>query len=77
MLLFGGLAFAYSAQGEAKRAETVSSAREMSRVLEGAQASAATANLLYVLAAVTIGYAAVIEALPPSAAEKATLTLHF
>jgi hypothetical protein len=77
LLLLGGLAFGYSAQGEAKRAETISSAREMNRTLEAAHASSATANILYALAATTIGYAIVMEVLPEPAAEKASLTFHF
>lgn len=72
-----GLAFAYSAQGEGKRAETIGTAREASQALDNARASAATANVIYGVAAVTLAITLVFELLPPRLAEKASLTFHF
>lgn len=75
--LVAGLAFAYSAQGEAKRAETIGTAREASQALENARASAATANVIFGAAAVTLVVALLFEVLPDPVAEKASLTFHF
>ncbi|MBS1153336.1 MAG: hypothetical protein H6Q89_5034 [Myxococcaceae bacterium] len=75
--LVTGLAFAYSAQGEAKRAETIGSAREATQALDNARASAATANVIYGAAAVTLAVALLFEVLPEPVAEKASLTFHF
>jgi hypothetical protein len=75
--LVAGLAFAYSAQGEAKRAETIGTAREASQALENARASAATANVIYGAAAATLAVALLFEILPEPVAEKASLTFHF
>lgn len=72
-----GLAFAYSAQGEGKRAETIGTAREASQALENARASAATANVIYGVAAVTLAITLAFELLPRSIAERASLTFHF
>ena len=76
-LLVTGLAFAYSAQGEAKRAETIGTAREAAQALENARTSAATANVIYGAAAVTLVVALLFEILPEPVAEKASLTFHF
>ena len=75
--LVAGLALAYSAQGEAKRAETIGTAREASQALENARASAATANVIYGAAAATLVVALLFEILPEPVAEKASLTFHF
>jgi hypothetical protein len=77
ILALGGLAFAYSAQGQAKRAETITAADEAAQMLDQARASAATANVLYGMAFLTITYAVLMEILPEPAAEKASLTFHF
>ncbi len=76
-LVVAGLAFAYSAQGEAKRAETIGTAREAAQALETARASAATANVIYGAAAATLVAALLFEILPQSVAQKASLTFHF
>lgn len=76
-LFLGGLFFGYSAQGEALRAQSMSNARDSLRTLESAKANAATANLLYGLAGVTVAYALVLEFLPQQTAEKARFTFHF
>lgn len=75
--LIGGLAFAFSAQGEAKRSETITSAVEAQNALVNARASAATASVMYGLAAATVAYALLLEFLPEPVAEKASLTLRF
>ena len=75
--LVAGLAFAYSAQGEAKRAETIGTAREASQALENARASAATANVIFGAAAASLVVALLFEILPEPIAEKASLTFHF
>ncbi len=72
-----GLVFAYQAQGEAKRAETITSALEAQRAVNNARASAALANVMYGLAAAAIVIALVLEFLPEPIAEKAALTFHF
>lgn len=70
-------AFGYWAQGETKRAETIPSASEAQKVLDGAQRTSATANLLYGVAAAAMVYGLVIEFLPEKTAEKASMTFHF
>ena len=75
--LVAGLVFAYSAQGEAKRAETIGTAREASQALDNARASAATANVIYGAAAASLVVALLFEILPEPVAEKASLTFHF
>jgi archaellum component FlaD/FlaE len=75
--LVGGLAFAFSAQGEAKRTETITSAVEAQNALVNARASAATASVFYGLAVATFAYAIMLEFLPEPLAEKASLTFHF
>jgi hypothetical protein len=77
LLLLGGMGFGYLAQGESNRARTLSSARESSAAYDRARANAATANVLYAVAGVTVVYGLVLELLPEPAAEKASLTFHF
>ncbi len=77
VLLLGGVAFGYTAQGGVKRAQTISNARQVTTTLEGARATAATADVFYGLAALTAGYALVLEFLPPQVAERASLNFHF
>lgn len=72
-----GLVFAYQAQGEAKRAETITSALEAQRAVSNARASAAVANVLYGLAAAAVVIAIVLEFIPEPLAEKAALTFRF
>jgi hypothetical protein len=73
----GGLVFSFIAHGQQERAKTLSSAGEAGRTIEDARQSAATANVLYALAGVTLVYALVLEFLPRPDAEKASLTFHF
>lgn len=73
----GGLAFAFSAQGEAKRFDTIQNAADAQAALVGARASAATASVMFSLAAATLVYAVVLEFLPEPVAQKASLTFHF
>ncbi|PTL77292.1 hypothetical protein [Vitiosangium sp. GDMCC 1.1324] len=77
LLLLGGAGFGYLAQGESNRARTLSSASESTAALGRARASAATANVLYGVAGMTLVYGLVLELLPEPAAEKASLTFHF
>lgn len=72
-----GLVFAYQAQGEAKRAETITSALEAQRAVNNARASAAVANVMYGLAATAVVIALVLEFIPEPLAEKAALTFRF
>jgi hypothetical protein len=76
-LALGGAGFGYLAHGESQRARTLSSAHESSVAFDRARASAATANVLYGVAGLTIAYGLVLELLPEPAAEKASLTFHF
>ncbi len=73
----GGLIFSFIAHGQQERAKTLSSAAEAARTLDDARQSAATANVLYALAGVTLVYALVLEFLPKPVAEKANGTFHF
>lgn len=77
VFLLGGIGFSYWARGQAERAETIASAREASEQLREAKTSAATANVLYTLAGLTLAYGLVLELLPEQAADKADLTFHF
>lgn len=76
-LLVTGLAFAYFAQGEAKRAETIGTAREAAQALGNARASAATSNVVYGLAISTLVVALLFEVLAEPTAQAASLTFHF
>lgn len=75
--IVGGLAFAFAAQGEAKRSDTITSAVESQTALNNARASAAMSSVFWALAASTLVYAFILEFLPEQVAEKATLTFHF
>jgi hypothetical protein len=77
LLALGGAGFGYLAHGESQRARTLSSARESSVALDRARTNAATANVLYGVAGLTVAYGLVLELLPEPAAEKASLTFHF
>jgi hypothetical protein len=72
-----GLVFAYQAQGEAKRAETITSAVEAQAAVQNARGSAALANVMYGLAAAAALTALILEFLPEPAADKSVLTFHF
>ncbi len=76
-LLFGAAAFGFVAHGQAERARTLDNARESSKVLDDARQSAATANALYAAAGAVMVYALLLELLPESTAEKASLRFHF
>lgn len=75
--LVTGLALAYSSQGEAKRAETIGTAREASQALENARASAASANVIYGIAIASLVVTILFEVIPEPLANKASLTFHF
>lgn len=75
--LVTGLALAYSSQGEAKRAETIGTAREASQALENARASAASANVFYGVAIAALAVTILFEIIPEPLARSASLTFHF
>lgn len=77
VFIAAAIAFAYSAQGEAKRAETIGSAREAENALAGARAAASTATVMYILAGTSLAYGLLMELVPEPIASKATLTFHF
>ncbi|HEX8821970.1 MAG TPA: hypothetical protein VF794_18730 [Archangium sp.] len=77
LVLLGGAAFGYFAHGESQRARTLSSARESGVAYDRARTHAATANVLYGVAGLSLAYGLVLELLPEPAAEKASLTFHF
>jgi hypothetical protein len=77
VLLLGGVGFGYFSRGEAKRAESLETARESRVALDRARATAATANLMYGVAGLTLAYGLLLELLPEPAADAASLTFHF
>lgn len=77
ILLLGGAAFGYFSWGEARRAESLETARESRAALERARTAAATANVMYAMAGLTLAYGLVLEFLPEPAADAASLTYHF
>jgi hypothetical protein len=77
ILFLGGLAFGYWGQAEARRAETIASARESARVYDNARSSAGTANFLYGVAAAAVAYGLVLGLLPPKVAQRASLSWSF
>jgi zinc transporter ZupT len=72
-----GVVFGFVAQGQQQRSQTLSSAAESARALSDARQAADTANLLYALAGASLVYAVLLEVLPESTAEKASLKFHF
>lgn len=77
LLLLGGVGFGYFSRGEAKRAESLESARESSAALNRARTAAATSNVMYGVAGLTLAYGLLLEFLPEPAADAASLTYHF
>jgi hypothetical protein len=77
VLLLGGVGFGYFARGEARRAESLETARDASAALDRAHTAAATANLMYGAAGLTFAYGLLLEFLPEPAADAASLTYHF
>ena len=77
LFLIGGLGMSYWAQGQTLRAGSITSARDHQRILDNARTSAATANMLYAMAGLTLAYGVVLEFLPEPVAVKADLTFHF
>jgi hypothetical protein len=76
-MLLAGLGAGYIAQGDTSRAQSAPAAPDARSAYQDAQLASSTANLLYCLAALTVAYGLVLELLPPSITEKATLTFHF
>ncbi len=77
VVLATGLVFAYYAQGEAKRAETVGSAQETASALSNARGASAAANVMYLAASALVAYALLVEVLPQKLADRVSLTFHF
>jgi hypothetical protein len=77
VVLATGLVFAYYAQGEAKRAETVGSAKETASALANARGASAAADVMYLAAGSLIAYALLVEVLPQRLADKVSFTFHF
>jgi hypothetical protein len=76
-LALTGAAFGLVARSEASRASTVTSARESTEALRLARDHAATANLCFAMAGVTVVYALVVEFLPRPAADATSLAFRF
>ncbi|HEX8698045.1 MAG TPA: hypothetical protein VF815_04365 [Myxococcaceae bacterium] len=76
-LLLAGVGFGYFSRGEAKRAQSLESAREAQTALERSRTAAATANVMYGVAGLTLAYGLLLELLPEPAADAASLTYHF
>lgn len=72
-----GVVFGFVARGQQDRSQSLSSAADSARTLSDARQAANTANLFYALAGATLVYAVLLEVLPPSTAEKATLKFRF
>jgi hypothetical protein len=77
VLLLGGVGFGFFARGESKRAQSLESARESRMAFDRARTAAATSNMMYGLAGLSIAYGLVLEFLPEPAADAASLTYHF
>jgi hypothetical protein len=77
ILLLGGVGFGYFSRGEAKRAESLETARDSRVALDRARAAAATSNMMYGVAGLTLAYGLLLEFLPEPAADAASLTYHF
>lgn len=77
VLLLGGVGLGYFSRGEARRASSLESARESRAVLQRARTAAATANVMYGVAGLTLAYGLLLEFLPEPAADAASLTYHF
>jgi hypothetical protein len=75
--LIGGLVAGYVAQQDSANAKTATTATATHSAILGAQNASGTANLLYILAGVTLVYGLLFEFLPRSVTDRATLTFHF
>jgi hypothetical protein len=77
LLLLGGAGMGLLARSEATRAQSLTSAQETAVAVQRAEQAAASANLLYGAAGLTLAYGLLLELLPDPIAEKASLTFHF
>jgi hypothetical protein len=77
LFLLGGVGFGYFSRGESRRAESLETARESRVALDRARTAAATSNLMYGMAGLTVAYGLLLELLPEPAADAASLTYHF
>jgi hypothetical protein len=72
-----GLGLSYWAQGESRRANSLYTATDARRIHDFARMTAASSNVLFTVAAVSILYGVVLELLPRDVATKATMNFHF
>ncbi len=76
-LLLGGLGFGFWSQGQATRAQSLTRADDAAAAMRASRQSAATANVMYALAGLSLAYGLVLEFLPEKTAEKADLNFEF
>jgi hypothetical protein len=77
LLALGGVGFGFFSRGEARRAASLESARDSRVALDRARTAAATSNVMYGVAGLTLAYGLLLEFLPEPAADAASLTYHF
>lgn len=77
VLLLGGLGFGFWARGETMRAKSLDSAKGSADMMRSARRSAATANVMYGLAGLSLAYGLALQFLPPKTADKVDLTVNF
>lgn len=76
-MLVGGLILGLIAKANVDGLESLDSARLMQDSLEGARTAAATANLLYGLSVLTLGWGLFLEGVPEAPVENPPLLFHF
>jgi hypothetical protein len=77
IFLLAGLGAGYVAQGDAARAQSVTSASDAAGAVQDARFASSTASLLYILAGVTLAYGLLFEFIPRDVLDRTTLTFHF
>jgi hypothetical protein len=75
--LLTGLGMGYWAQGETQRAQSLTSARGTSAALSKARTYAASSQVMYGLAGLSLLYGLALQFLPPKTADKVDLTVNF
>lgn len=77
VFLVGALGFSFYANGQTHRADTLVSATAAHDEFLAARRSAATANMLYAVAGLTLAYGLVLQFFPDSVAHNTDLMFHF
>lgn len=77
LMFLGAMGLSYVANGQGTFAADRSNARDHRREVESTRAAAASANMLYALAGVTLAYGIALEFLPKDLADKADPTIRF